>query len=170
MERMTKQAQRKSDRLINELSKLPSMKNNKEKGTVAERAVQIGKTNATGITRPPKFDFGKIENRSHFERKKQSLETRLDTGFYAKKAETMKGNFIQKLQETFNSDADDVARKLEQMDNTDFYELYIMNKDDIDFDYLYTEDTTQNRDFVNKIDDIVTGFDNGQTNMDLKGF
>ena len=170
MQQLNRRAQRKSDRLVKELSKLPRMRDAEKKGTVAERVIQIGKSNATGITKPPKFDVESIQSRAHFERKREALEERLEPGYYADRAETMKANYIQKLLETFNSDAREVADKIAEMDTTDFYELYVMNKDEIDFDYLYMDDSQKNRDFVNKIGNTVNAYESGNINMDLKGF
>lgn len=170
MERDTRIVRSRADEKVKELSKLPTMKNAEQSGKMKDRITQIGRSNATGITKPPEFDFKKVTDRSHFKRKQEAVERRLDQGYFAERAKTMKGNFVQKLLEQFNSDADEVSRKIENMDNNEFYEMYIMNKTDIDFDYLYTEDPQQNRDFAQKIEDAVDKYQSGNVNRDLEGF
>lgn len=170
IDRDTKIAQRRADEKVKELSKLPTMKNAEQSGKMSDRITQIGRSNATGITKPPSFDFEKVEDKTHFERKQESINRRLDRGYFAERAKTMKGNYLSKLLETFNSDAEEVAKKIENMGDNDFYELYIMNKTDIDFDYMYTDDPQKNKDFAQKIEDAVDKYNSGDVNKDLEGF
>jgi hypothetical protein len=85
----------------------------------------------------------------------------------------MKVNFLEQLNEAFNSDADTLTDKIKKMPAQDFYELYLMF-DEFDFNIFYPvdgiEDDNSHLRQVNQMESYVDRYFNGRIDMDFRGF
>lgn len=171
VQRNTKIAQRIADKLRKEANKKPFISGGKVQGTVGQRMLQMNRPDTAGISRPPNFFFDSMRSRGQFEKKKKNMEERSDEKFFDKRMETMKENFINMLEQSFNSDANNLVEKLRSVPAEDFYEMYLMF-DEFDFDMFYTNDysgdTHDNQ--INQMETYVDRYNNGNINLDLKGF
>jgi hypothetical protein len=123
-----------------------------------------------GYENPLGLNFENIDRPSRLERKLENLEKRAQPDYFDKRMEQMKENYMKALHKTFNSDADFLVQKFENIPAQDFYEMYLMF-DEMNFDYHYTEDKespTSGR--LGMINSYVERYQNGDIDMSLKGF
>jgi hypothetical protein len=117
--------------------------------TIGERAGML-KESPTGITIPAKFNFNKIPDNHSLATRAVNMQKRASEKYYDKRLETMRDNFIYIIQQVFNSDANDYIEQIKKMGLVEFYDMYLMHIDDMDFNYydsdgtLY-EDNTKNK-------------------------
>lgn len=171
IQRDNKQAQQIADKLIESAKEKPFISGGKEQGTVEQRMLQMARPNAAGVYRPPDFDFDKIRSEYELRRKEQNLKKRADEQYYDERMERMKENFIKLLEESFNSDADELIEKIKDIPAEDFYEMYLMF-DEFDFDLYYTLDVEgeTHETQINQMLHYVDRYHTKKINMDLKGF
>lgn len=161
----------KAKKLEKEAKKKPFISGGKEQGTVEQRMKQMGRPNMAGINVPAKFDFDKIVDDRQFERKKESMEKRSSETYFNERMEKMKENFIKILELSFNSDADELVKKIREIPADDFYEMYLMF-DEFDFD-LYSSDNEggfAEDSHIKQMESYVDIYQRGGVNFDLKGF
>lgn len=166
LERNTRRAQEIAENVRKQTKDKPFISGGKKQGTYGQQQIMLGKPNYGGIYRPPDFDFESIGSMREFNRKQESMQKRANVSHFESRMETMKANYMQKLEETFNSDADPLVKRVEKMPDRDFYEMSMIY-DEMDFDYLYTED---DGDFINTIHGYLDRYDRGDVNLDLKLF
>jgi hypothetical protein len=162
-----------AERIIKEAKEKPFIQGGKVQGTQEQRMLQMGRPNAGGINVPKKFDFNKMRSRRDLEKKKERAEERGSVRYYNKRMEKMKVNFLDQLNEAFNSDAESLADKIKKMPAQDFYELYLMF-DEFDFNIFYPvdgiDDDNSHLRQVNQMEAYVDRYFNGRIDMDFRGF
>ena len=169
IERETKRAQNIAKDIINEAQERPFVSGGKAQGTVGQRMLQMGKPNAGGIYMPDDFDFNKYKNPKSVEKRAKNIEKRSDPSYYNTRTEKMKDTYLEQLQQVFNSDADDLVRKLKNMPSDDFYQMYLMF-DEFDFDWFYDPEEGEKR--LNTMMPYVERYERGDfdTDLNLQGF
>lgn len=174
IERATKKAQRIAKQLAKQAVNKPFISGGKEQGTVGQRMLQMGKPNTAGIYVPKDFDFDKVRSRKQLLDKKKNMEERSSEKFFDKRMEQMKKNFIEILEKSLNTDADELIRRLQDVPAEDFYEMYLMF-DEFDFalwdsDGIIFGNHEEAMSHVSKMLTYVDRYESGKLNMDLKGF
>lgn len=175
IERDTKRAQRIADEELKKVQDKPVFQGGKQFGTVGQRTLHMSTPDVTGIHRPSDFDFSKVRNQQRLEDLQESMEKRAYPEYYDWRKEQLKMNFMKMLEETFNSDADDVVDKLADIPPDDFYEMYLMYPSEFNFDIYYLDDDMDQEasgylNELNKIDSYIDQYKSGKINTDLKGF
>ena len=171
IERNTKRAQRIAEEFNEKLKDKPFFVAGKQHGTVEQRMLMMGKPNQIGLSRPPDFDFSKIKTERQLRMKEESMQEKNDLRFVSERLQRMKTNFIKKVEESFNSDADELVELLKGIPADDFYELYLMS-DSFEFDLFYTnelEGHSHNHQIMEMME-VVNQYYSSEINMDLKGF
>lgn len=171
VKRNTKAAQRIADRVKKEIEKKPFHIGGKQQTTVGQRMAQMARPDV-GISRPNDFDFDAIRSRHDFKRKMESMEDRADPNIFEKRKQALKENIIKKMEVSFNSDADELIKRLKTLDADVMYELFLTHEE-FQFTYRYTRDHMGVDDINEEINDlhsILDRFDNGEENTDLWGF
>jgi hypothetical protein len=168
IQRETKQAQRLAKQKIKEVERL----SNTERGEMlAQRRFLSGKEqNVTGISIPKDFNFGKIRSVRQLREKRENVKKKTQDVFYDERNQTMKDNYIEMLKKSFNSDADLVIKEIESMNADDFYALYLLEINDLDFDLFYPVDGVddgRDLDDLNKLQSIVDEYYQGGYDQDL---
>lgn len=179
--RMNKLARDKAIKKDREIKKLPYFANPNEKsGTVGDRMVQYYRPQSvTGIYIPDKFDFNKFETRRDFKEYIETMSERAKPDYFTSRNEIMKQNFIETLEFSYNSLAEDLIKSLRNINADDFYEMYIMF-DAFDFDLYQSEsaessggmkvEALSNNENLQKMYEYVKMYEDGKVDMDLKGF
>lgn len=158
--RNTKRAQDIADRFNTKISKQPEIK---------QRMAQMARPeNATGVSRPNDFDFSKIQSGKRLKEIAENMKKRADEKFVDERMEKFRDIYMEMISKTFNNEADELIEKFKDMPIDDFYELYLMNLQDMDIDWYYTDELGSNH--LEKLSSIVEKYEEGQVNMDLKGF
>lgn len=138
--------------------------------TVAQYQSMFQDPDDIGFRNPMKFNFETLDRPSRLNRKLENLEKRAQPDFFDKRMEVMKENYMKALHNTFNSDADFLVKKFEEIPADVFYEMYQMF-DEMNFDYHYTEEEespTSGR--LGMINTYVDKYQKGEIDMSLKGF
>lgn len=167
----TRKAQRIATKLSKQMQNKPFISGGKTQGTVGQRMMQMGRPNVGGITVPKDFNFDNIRTRRQFEEKMQNMKERSDERSFDRKMEQVKDSFIKLLELSFNSDAESLIRKLENINGEDFLELYMM-VDEFNFDYYASErlDSEVYADQLEAMESAIDKYNRGLIDMDLKGF
>lgn len=167
--RNTKRAQEIAKQFEREASEKPFISGGKQQGTLEQRSFMLDKP-VSGITVPRDFDFEKVRSRRQLEAKKESMARRVTPEFYDKRMEQMKENYINLMQSTFHSDADELVRKLENMTAKDFYNMWLMF-DEFDFTHYYPPSGVVDDALMNYVEKMETNIERYQRmGNDLKGF
>lgn len=171
IKRDTKQAQRVAKKLAKEAVNKPFVAGGKVRGTVGQRMLQMGKPETAGITIPRDFDFFKIRTRKQLMEKAKNMRERSDVEFFDKRMELMKDNYIKSLESTYNSDAHELAKVIEQMSPKDFYEMYISFDSEMEIKQVYIDFAlgVESDPFVGKILANIELYQSGLY-KDLRGF
>lgn len=133
IERKTRKAQKLADKKIEELEDKPFYSGGKEQGTVG-----LQRPSKSGIYRPHDFDFSQVRSRQRLREIEESMDRKSDTLYYDERSKRMQENFINALEGSFNSLADELIEKIKNIPPDDFYQLYLMF-DEFDFDYFDTD-------------------------------
>lgn len=167
IERNTKQAQRNADREIKRLKKLPFFSGGKEQTPLGAVIQSVKMPSFAGIYRPDDFNFKKVRFQQDLERKRDKAERKANPQYYNRRNEIMRTNYVMKLAEMFNSDADKLIDLIQSMSATDFYDLY-QSHDEFNFKYIYEPE--QVTDFVDMLTDYTKNYIQEFGNHDLKDF
>lgn len=166
-----KKANKRARKVAKEISKKmedkPFISGGKQYGTVKDRQQMMGKPNTGGIYVPPIFKFENVRSRRELEDKRKNLTERSEPKFFDKRAEDLKKNYINMIEETFNSDGEELKRKIEEIPSDEFFEMFLMF-DELQFEYFYTEEQTSGK--IEQLNTIFDKYLSGKVNMDLKGF
>lgn len=133
IERKTRKAQKLADEKISELEDKPFYSGGKEQGTVG-----LQRPAKSGIYRPHDFDFSKVRSRQRLREIEGAMDKKSDESYYDERSKRMQDNFIEALEGSFNSLADELIDKIKKVPPDDFYQLYLMF-DEFDFIYFDTE-------------------------------
>lgn len=166
LERDTRRAQEIADNVKRQTENKPFISGGKQKSTYGRQQEMLGKPNYGGIYRPGDFDFDKYESRRGFELESRSMDRRSDIRDIENRMDTMKQNYIKKLEEDFNSDAEPIIRRVKQMPSIDFFEMTLIY-DEMSFYTLYNEDTPE---FLDKINGYIDQYERGDVDLDLELF
>lgn len=101
----------------------------------------------------PSYDVRNARRQEDVEQAIKVRQARLDPKWYDRKLSQMRENFIQSLEERFNSNADDVVEKLKLMNPNEFYLLY-ERFDEIDFMYVPSDEEASSFDDYEVLDDL----------------
>lgn len=138
LKRLTEQAQKNANELIDKYSKLPFYQKGKQVSTVGQRAQMMKRPAPGGIYPVKDFNFDKYWTRGDFEGAFDKIGKKANPGYYDERTEIMKENYLQLIREAFHSDGDDLYKSIDMMDALDFYDMYLSN-DEFDFEEFYNE-------------------------------
>lgn len=172
IEMNTRIAQRLADQKRKQLANKPFISGGRQQGTVEQRMLQMGRPNVAGYSRPKDFNFERVRNERDLDRIFDNIKKKADPENYNDRMEKMRENYIRKLEEDFNSDANDLIDKIKSMPADEFYEMYLIH-DEFDFDAFYTNDDLMgdgSEKLIKVLERYVDNYFLGNTNMDLKGF
>jgi hypothetical protein len=123
---------------------------------------------------PMDFDINSVTSRGYLSKKFERLEHQADPERFKEQSKTMRDNFIQKLKEEFNSDADDLIKKLENMNPDTFYALYehangTGRSDFFHFDIFYkpTGIVSSEQDPLPRLNRYIKRYEQGKFDNDL---
>lgn len=133
IERQTRKAQKLADEKIEEFEDKPFYSGGKEQGTVG-----LQRPAKSGIYRPHDFDFSKVRSRQRLREIEESMDRKSNVLYYDERSKRMQDNFIEALEGSFNSLADELIEKIKNVPPDDFYQLYLMF-DEFDFNYFDTD-------------------------------
>lgn len=169
--RDVKKAQRNAIKKIKEVENLPLISGGKiQAEKVGHQIMKAGTQSATGISIPVDFNFDSFQSRKRFEQKKEGMEERANPKYLDKKTEQMKKNFMEILQLSFNSNADELVSKIDKMPADDFYAIYLMMEDVFDFKLYDSEQMDDDDGHIEQMMSYITEYEEGNINLDLKGF
>lgn len=122
-----------------------------------------------------KFDFNKVRSQARLNTLRESNKEKADPQNYDKKMQRMRDNFISILEQSLNSDADELIERLRALAPDDFVELYDKYWMDFDFDMWDSEQILfgSHDEAMKKVSAMLSHidlFERGGVNMDLKGF
>jgi Phi-29 DNA terminal protein GP3 len=132
IERNVKLVQRHVDQEIKRREQMPFISGGRVQGTVGQRMLQMARP--MDVHRPKDFNFNDIKNIQRLRDIERNMANKADPQKRDEKAERWKNMFIETLERTFNSDADDIIDKIRQMSGQDFYDMYQV-VDEFSFDY-----------------------------------
>lgn len=172
-EHLTAVAQRRARDVIERAQTKPFIQGGKDTGqTVGQRMQVMGKPNAGGVNVPADFNFNNINTRRRFEERLDKTKNMADKGYYEERNKTMRDNFINILELSFNSDADELVERLKNVNPDDFYEIYLMFEE-FDFSLYDSEGVVDMEEGLNHVRQMMSyldRYDEGKLNFDLKGF
>lgn len=129
---------------------------------------QMGKPEVAGITVPEKADLNKIKGVWDLERKISSAHNRAREDYYDWRTGIMQDNLIGVIEKAFNSDANDVIKRLKALSPSDFLEMYLFNKSTFGFELFYSNQgiiTDENAD-LEAMRSAVEDFKSGKDDID----
>ncbi len=170
--RNTKKAQKLAKEQIKEVENLPTVAGGKkQKATVGQKMLQMGRPNAGGINIPKDFNFDTIQTKRELLRKEKNMREKAYPEYYDWRKEQMKMNFMKMLELAYNSDANDVVEKISKIPPDDFYEMYLMfeefdfNNYDSEGQSIINEDNN-----LRRLESYVNAYYEGKVDLDLKAF
>lgn len=172
IQKATEKAQIVADKKNQKVATEKFYSSGKEEGTVGQQMKQMKSPNAPGISRPDDFDFKKVRNPSRLNEIEDSMKKRANPETFDKRTLKMKITFERELEETFNSDAQELLELIEDIPLDDFYYLYLKNRE-FDFQLFYIPDGIEDESSLKDLramERIVRNYWEGKENMDLKGF
>lgn len=165
----TKKAQRIAEKLKEDMMNKPFISGGVQQGTVGGRLEMVAKPNVAGIYSPPDFNFDQYTERGGLLDKIENMRQRANPDIIDIRTKRMKDNFIEGLQESFNSDADELIVKLKKIDPRDFYQMYMMY-DEIDFYIFYDDDGERVTGQISVIESYIDRYEKGKVSMELRDF
>jgi hypothetical protein len=173
IEHDTKTAQVIADKETSKIMDLPFYSGFKKQAeTVGEIVRRSGdQSRKTGVYRPEDFNFESVRDIQTLLDRSENTSVKANPEYYDRRKEKMKENFMELLRGQFNSDADELIDKIEQIPSDDFYEMYVMF-DEFDFDKYDSEGNGElrNMDFLQSMLGYVDAYENGLIDFMLKGF
>lgn len=162
-----RRAQANADRVNAKLKDLETQSGS----TVASEMQQMARPNI-GMSRPKDFNFGDVRNQQRLKNIAENMKRKSDPDVFTKRQQAFKSNYIEQLQEAFNSDADKLVYLIENIPDDDFYQIYAKNQVNLEFDLFYTlELEGENYDGrVKELESYMEAYLQGKMNLDLKNF
>lgn len=166
-------AQEVADKMITGTENLPFHTNLKPTGeTVKDRRAMQRKPTTAGISRPLDFDFDNIVSARQLIEKDENMAKKATGEYYDVRLERLKVNFMEHLEESFNSDSNELVQLIKTLPPDDFYEMYLMF-DEFSFELYYVNkdmDENTKDDYITIMIEYIKAYQNGEINFDLKGF
>lgn len=140
--------------------------------TLGERLEMQKDDDVGGIRVPKAFDLDVIQSKRRLLEKLNNLEKRRGKAeYFAWRNGVYKENFMEVLREAFNSDANDVIKFLENMDNGDFFDMSLKYTElSIDNYYAKHNQIVGENEDLEKIREYLKAYDNGEEDFELKNF
>jgi hypothetical protein len=139
IQRDVKRAQNVADKLMKQTVNKPRVvKGGQVAGTLGQKMLQMAKPNAAGIFRPKDFDFRNIRSQHRLDEVSENMEKRANPKYRDGRTERMRERYVEKLYNVFNSDADNLVKRIMDMPVEEFYDMYQMI-DEFDFNEIYIE-------------------------------
>jgi hypothetical protein len=135
IERDTALAQKLAKKKIAEQQEKPIYNKKGEVVATVGQRLEMMKEPMTGISIPANFVFSKIPSNKGLLNKGQKMRERTSNQYYDKRLTTMRDNFVFIISQVFNSEANDYLEKIKSMGLDEFYDMYLMYIDDMDFNY-----------------------------------
>jgi hypothetical protein len=170
--KLNEQARKLTEEENKRIGEKPFFVGGKQFGTVEQQKMRVERDRET-INQIAKFDFDSVKDEKELEYRKEVAEKRADPKYYSTRKETMKRNFIEQVNMSFNSDADELVELLVDIPAEDFYEMYHMfaEFDFSDYDsegnYIGAGDPTAH---VERLKGYVERYFRNGLDMDLKDF
>ena len=141
-------------------------------GKVKQREVLFSHPETVDMPEP--FNFDKIRDRKHFERRREQYKKRASGNYFKEADDRMKDNFIRSVEGSFGSTefVEEVIEKLRALPSDIFYELYKQNFNEFDF-ALYDSDgqfASANLSHLVAIEHIIDEYERGDNDLLLKDF
>lgn len=170
----TKIAQRRADDQIKNIVDKPVFDSGKQQPfTVGQQMMQMGKPSVGGIVRPMDFEFENYQTQKGLEDRMKSTETRSAPDYYDKRKEKMKDNFIYVLNEAYNSDGQELIKKIREMSDDDFFMIYTRTEE-FNFEVYYANTdnaiSAPESNSLDKMLSFVEAFNDGVYDKDFKKF
>lgn len=172
IKKLKKIEKRQTDKKIKELAKKPRIVSGEEVGTLGQQAQMMAKPNIGGLYPVKEFDFSKIRSQRELKRALESARKRSKPNYHQERSEKMKQNFIDTVQFAFNSEADKVVDMLRYIDADDFFELFNIFNDAIDFS-LYSSENSGGADDtadLEQMQEYLEDYLAGKVDLDFQGF
>lgn len=117
------------------------------------------------------FNFDSIQNRTQFEKRLENSRKRAEPDYFDKRLIKMRENYIEKMYDVFNSDADPIVMMINEMSLKDFYELYKREKR-MQFDVVYVQEDMSEvaEDYANEISYYIERYNMGFYKDGLEDF
>lgn len=175
IERDTRRAQNLAKKEIKKQLDKPVIRDGEQTGTVRDRTRYMSEPDVLGITVPKDFNFKTVRNPQRLRDIEKGMKNRSESEYYDERKERMRDNFIKMLEETYNSDSEELIKELEDFDPDNFYDLYVRFPDQFNFEIYYINEISDEIDDkhlndINKMIGFVKDYKGGKMNTDLKGF
>jgi hypothetical protein len=141
IERDTALARLKAKKKIEEQENKPIFNQKGEQVATVGQRLEMMKEPMTGISVPAKFNFSKMRNNQSLVDKGTRMRERSSEKYYDRRLTIMRDNFIYIISQVFNSEANDYIDKIKNMGLDEFYDMYLMYIDDMDFNYYDSDGT-----------------------------
>lgn len=174
VEANTTKAQRIADNIKKQIEKENKRKyysGGKEQSTVGQMMAQMARPEI-GVSRPPDFDFETMRTRHAFKQKMESMEKRADPMIFEKRKAHLKENIIKKMEKSFNSEGDELVKRLQGLHHDVLYQLFLQHEE-FQFGYRYTHSHLGEDDVSEELSDlhsILDTYEQGEENTDLWAF
>jgi hypothetical protein len=118
-----------------------------------------------------RFNFDAIQSRKVFEERLENSRKRISPTYYDDRIRIMRENYIEKLYDVFNSDAEPLVAQILEMDLNDFYDLYL-REERMQFDFVYTAEHTKElaEDYGEELAYYIERYKEGHYNDGLRNF
>lgn len=138
--------------------------------SVKERNVFM-KEPTHGIYVPKDLNFGQFRSRRDFEKRVQTMQEKANPKYYDERTRKMQENYIKSLEETFNSDSDELVGMIREMSSDEFYDLYL-REGEMQFRLFYVGEYTGQdpTDTIEELMSYVERYKRGDYNDGLKNF
>lgn len=160
-------ANKQAAKRYNEIKDKPFYEDGESEGVVGEYIETMKNPDIPGISAPHVADDDEMRSREYVRNKIQQLENYTNQQVRSDRNELMKENYINELKTAFNSDADDLINKIENMPTEDFIELYSMSGD-MSFSFFYIEDLDIMQENINNVTTYVDSYYQGNADFDYR--
>jgi len=176
IKRNTKTAQDQAEKEIEKLKKSDAYKDQQDrKSPIQQQIGMIGESGVLGVRVPNDFNFDNVPTQQRLNDLDKRMKDRAEKGgvrYFDERKQRMRDNFIESIEGSFHSAADELITELRKLNPNDFYELYWMFFRDFDFALYDSEGQQVNAD-EGKIDVLlshISDYRNDRVNKDLTGF
>lgn len=148
-----------------------------EKREAKQEKVSVGMIvpNRSFVQEVKKFNFNSVRSMERLNTLREANAEKANPENYDKKAIRMRDNFVSILEQSLNSDADELVKKILAMPVDDFVELFDKEWEDFDFTLWDSEQILfdTHSEAMQKVSAMMGHIDayvQGKVSMDLKGF
>lgn len=170
-DKLNKEYIAKAKKRIEEGSKLPYYPEPGEQlGTVKDLFLRMQKPEKRhGIFVPPEFNFDNIASAAEFYEYVAGRLLKLEDTYYSEANARMRDNFINSLERTFDSYADEAIKILKGMNPDVYYQMTLQYGDAFDFAAKYDRKTRTygNMEDLKRINKYLELYKNGEVEIDM---